>query len=381
MQNSSGALQYLEELRQENGKRIWSLKAFNRYLDAKARKMGIPLTGQFELTPLCNFNCKMCYVHLTTDQLADQKVMSVEEWKGLMNQACEAGMLHVTLSGGECLTYPGFEEVYLYLQDQGCDISILTNGFLLDDRRLEFFRQHKPSMFQITLYGWNDDVYERVTGVRAFTKVWENTKKAIEAGFYIRLVITPSKYLGEDILETIRVARSLTREVTINSTVFPPREETGRSSQRDNSDPDLFVKAFRLMNELNGINRKEINPEKLPPVGGPSHECNKCGLLCGGGHSGFVVDWHGDMMPCNSLDMIRADIRKDGFKEAWEKIQREVNSWPWVPECQDCAYYTVCHRCAGIMVMYAEPGKQPTEMCEQIRYLVQHGVMHIPDCD
>lgn len=381
MQGSLGALEYLKEIRQENGKRIWSLKAFNRYLDAKARQKGIPLTGQFELTPLCNFDCKMCYVHLSKAQLAGRKVVSVEKWKELMHQAWEAGMLHVTLSGGECLTYPGFDEVYLYLQSLGCDITVLTNGYLLDEKRLEFFRQHPPAMIQITLYGWNDDVYERVTGVRVFSTVWRNIRKTMEAGFYVKLVITPSKYLGEDSLETFRIARGLTTEVTINSTVFPPREETGRAEQQDNPDKDLYVRLFKQMHELNGKEIKEIEPEKLPPAGGPSHKCEKCGLLCGGGHSGFVVDWQGNMMPCNSLDMIRSDIQKEGFKESWAIIQQGVNSWPWVPECQGCAYYKVCHRCAGIMIMYAEPGKQPKEMCEQIRYLAQRGVVHIPECD
>lgn len=381
MQDSSSAVQFLRELREENGKRIWSLKSFNRYLSSKAREMGVPLTGQFELTPLCNFSCRMCYVHLNADQLNGRSLLSVETWKDVMRQAKEAGMLHTTLSGGECLTYPGFDELYLYLQDMGCDLSVMTNGYLLDDKRIEFFRQHKPSMIQVSLYGWNDDVYERVTGVRAFSTVWENVQKAIEAGFYVRLVVTPSTYLGEDVLETIRIAKSVTRDADINSTVFAPREETGRSHQRDLSDRDLLVRLYRYMRELDGLQTKSIDPEKLPPAGGPSHECDKCGLMCGGGNSGFVVDWKGNMMPCNILHKVTADILKVGFREAWNQIHERAQNWPRVPECQGCAYHDVCHKCAGIMSQYAEPGKQPVEMCEQIRYFVQNGLMYIPECD
>ncbi len=380
MQGSSDVTQFLEELRMENGRHIWSLKSFNRYLDRKAREMGVPLTGQFELTPLCNLNCKMCYVHLAADQMK-QVVLPVETWKNIMYQAWKEGMLHVTLSGGECLTYPGFDELYLYLQNLGCDISILTNGYLLDEKRISFLLKHKPSMIQVTLYGWNDDVYERVTGKRAFTKVAENIQNAVKAGLFVRLVVSPSKYLGEDVLETIRVARSFTREVVINSTIFPPREETGRSDQRDSVDMDLYVRIFRLMKELDGLDTKEIDPNVLPQPGGSDHECDQCGLLCGGGRSGFAVDWKGNLMPCNGLDMIQASVLDGGFREAWKKIHREVTAWPCVPECRGCAYFEVCHRCAAIMIMYAERGKQPVQMCEQIRYLVQHGVMHIPDCE
>ena len=35
------------------------------YLHARACRSGTPLAGNFELTARCNFNCKMCYVHLT----------------------------------------------------------------------------------------------------------------------------------------------------------------------------------------------------------------------------------------------------------------------------------------------------------------------------
>ena len=381
MQEPSNAAEFLEELGRQNGKKVQSFKSLSRYLDAKAREKGVPICGQFELTPLCNFSCRMCYVHLEADQLAGRAVLSVEQWKDIMRQAWEAGMVHVTLTGGECLAYPGFEELFLYLHSLGCDVSILTNGYLLDDRRIDFFRKHEPAMIQITLYGWNDDVYERVTGRRAFGTVAENARRAAEAGLNVELVVTPSNYLGEDVLETIRAAKDITRQVTLNSELFPPREETGRSRQQDNPDADMYIRMRRLLNELNGRETREIDPEKLPPAGGPFHECDQCGLECGGGRSGFVVDWKGTLMPCNRLDMIRAYPMKEGFREAWSRVHREAASWPRVPECVGCAYRKVCNNCAATKLRYAEPGKQPTEMCEMIRYYVRHGVMRIPECD
>ena len=38
------------------------------YLHARACRSGTPLAGNFELTARCNFNCKMCYVHLTAEE-------------------------------------------------------------------------------------------------------------------------------------------------------------------------------------------------------------------------------------------------------------------------------------------------------------------------
>lgn len=381
MQEPVNGITFLEELSKKAGREVDDFKTLSRFLNAKAAEKGVPIFGQFELTPLCNFDCKMCYVHLEADQLAGRKLLPVETWKGLMHQAWEMGMMHVNLTGGECLTYPGLEELFLYLHSLGCDVSILTNGYLLDDRWIEFFRQHNPAMIQITLYGWNDDVYERVSGRRAFGKVAENARRAIDAGLNVSLTMTPNRYLGEDALETVRFGRSLSRGFSINSDVFPPREETGRSQQRDDPDADHYVRIHRLLNELNGLETKEIEAEKLPPAGGPSHQCDGCGLQCGGGRSGFVINWKGTLMPCNRLDMIHADPLKEGFKAAWTRINREANSWPRVPECEGCAYSGVCNNCAANMLQFAEPGKQPTGLCELTKYYVRHGIKRIPECE
>ena len=51
-----------------------------RFLDFRAREEAIPLTGTFELTPLCNLDCKMCYVHLNASQMQGAKLLSTDEW-------------------------------------------------------------------------------------------------------------------------------------------------------------------------------------------------------------------------------------------------------------------------------------------------------------
>ena len=380
MEKPANGFELLEKLREQNGKKIQNFKALSNFLDFKAREKGIPVHCQFELTPLCNFNCRMCYVHLKPEQLSES-ILSVSEWKDLMHQAWEAGMIHVTLTGGECLAYPGFDELFLYLHSLGCDVSVLTNGYLLNDERIRFFKEHPPAFIQITLYGWNEDVYERVTGQRAFTTVIENAQKAIEAGLPVSINVTPSVYLGEDVLETIRIGMKLSKAFTVNGSLFSPREETGRSDQQDTSETDLYIRIYRLINELNGTENREVDDDKLLPAGGPFHECTECGLRCGGGRSSYVLNWKGTMMPCNRMDIIHADARAEGIKQAWAKVNHEASNWPRVPECKDCPYDRVCNNCAGNMLRYAEPGKQPLELCEQAREYVKHGVRNVPDCD
>ena len=383
MKEPSNAFEFLDYLREKNGKEIQRFSNVTRYIGMKAREKGIPVSAQFELTPLCNFSCKMCYVHLDADQLKGQKVLATDTWKDLMHQAWEAGMITATLTGGECLAYPGFDELFLYLHSLGCQVAVLTNGFLLDDRRIQFFKEHMPYRIQVTLYGWNEDVYERVTGQRAFTKVTENIHKAIEAGLPISINVTPNNFLGEDVFETIRVAKSMGQSVTVNSCIFAPRDETGRSGQQDDPETDMYIRIYRLLDEIDGRKTLEIDRGKLPPEGGKNPDELKRGLLCGGGRSGFIINWKGMMVPCNRMEMLHADPLKEGVKEAWKKVNQAANNWPVYSGCIGCVYADVCNICAGNQIRFAEPGEKPEQLCEQTKRFVCSGVRLLRDgeCD
>lgn len=373
--------EYLKQLAEKKEKKHHSFQDYYLYLDDKARKKGIPIHGTFELTPLCNFDCKMCYVHLTKEQMQEKPLLTVEQWKEIIHQAWEAGMIRATLTGGECLTYPGFKEIYLYLRSLGCEISVLTNGSLINEEWIRFFQENKPLIIQITLYGQNEEVYEKVTGKRSFTKVAENIRLMLEKELPVTISVTPNKYMGRDVFETIRFGKSFDRGVQVNNFLMNPRTETGRSGQHDDLDIGLYAKIWKLLDENTGETIKEIPEDSLPPIGGSVHECDLCGLECGGGRSGFNIDWKGAMHPCNLFTYIESYPLEIGFTEAWKQINQVVESWPRVPECEGCAYSTVCSKCAARMLQYVKPGKQPVPMCGEVRYLVQHGAWHIPDCD
>ena len=381
MEAPASGVEFLAELRERGLKKKPNFRDLTRYFEQKARKKGIPIGGQFELTPLCNLNCRMCYVHLTPEQLQGHSILSVPEWQKIMHQAFEAGMITASLTGGECLAYPGFDELYLYLHSLGCEICVLTNGVLLDEKRIQFFQEHKPADIQITLYGWNDDVYERVTGKRVFETVARNIRMLLEAKLHFTITITPSVYLGEDALETVRFARSLTRNVSINSMIFTPREETGRAGQADDPELDLYVRIYRLLDELNGQEPREIPLEQLPVPGGTCHTCSECGIKCGGGRSAFSVDWKGTLRACSRLDEVMGHPLEEGFRNVWTRINHWANNLPRVPECNGCAYEGICDNCAANVAIFTELGKQPTELCKRTMYLVQHGVRHLPECD
>lgn len=60
-------------------------------IQEKTREADIPYIGNFELTPLCNLDCKMCYVHLQDPSVRHR----------IIQQAIDEGMMEALLTGGE----------------------------------------------------------------------------------------------------------------------------------------------------------------------------------------------------------------------------------------------------------------------------------------
>ena len=68
-----------------------------------------PFSLTLEMTPLCNFNCPMCYVHLSRAEMEKRgKPLSAAQWLEITRQFAEMGLVAVNLSGGEPLTRPDF---------------------------------------------------------------------------------------------------------------------------------------------------------------------------------------------------------------------------------------------------------------------------------
>ena len=203
----------------------------------------------------------------------------------------------------------------------------------------------------------------------------------MKVGLPVSLTITPSRYLGEDALETLRTAYELTGNVAINPILSSPREETGRTGAGDDAELDLYVRLYRLLAELKGEKPGEDFEGILPEAGGPYHECKECGIRCGAGRSSFSINWKGIMTFCSSLECLQCNPLEDGFLNAWKKLNRAARNWPTAPECNGCAYRSVCISCAAYENQFAEPGKQPLPLCERTKSFVRHGIWSIPVCE
>ena len=343
------------------------------YQERKARDKGIPLYGQFELTPFCNLDCKMCYVHLNPDQLNDNKVLSVEQWKSIMAQAHAEGMMNATLTGGECLIYPGFDELYLYLRSMGIQASIKTNGVLLNKERFDFFKRYPPKGITVSIYGSSNEVYYRLTGHAAFDVVYSNLVQLKDADYPVSIAITPSRYIYEDIGHILEIVNNLGFPYLMNMALVQPRPETGRVIC------DISLDEYIAIRKL--VKKADFEPldptEEAEMQQEENHEILSAGIKCGAGRSLFNVDWKGQMSGCDNLHMSKVSLMDNSFSTAWKAINQAVLTYNLPMECNRCAYEKVCFNCAAFRSDRDKPDHCNQQLCERTKRLVREGFLHI----
>ncbi len=349
-------------------------KYIYRYLDSKARVKGIPISGSFELTPLCNLDCKMCYVHLNNSQFRNTQLLSINTWKKIIDQAYEAGMLKASLTGGECLTYPGFDEIYLYLYSLGIRPAVLSNGVLIDSKRIDFFKQNPPRRIQITLYGGSEKAYETVTGSKVFNIVYQNLIMMRDAKLPIAISITPSAFMKHDMRSLIETAESLSIPYFINSALKPPRENTGRTKQ--DLTTEEYIELYKIKNEISKTPIEDVDIFELPDE---NHTDKKIyGLRCGAGRSGFSITYDGSMCPCFSMYDIKVQPLEIGFQAAWKQLNSIVNKYPIPAECVECIYHRVCLICPAMHANASVIGHCDTRICERTKKMIRAGIITMP---
>jgi len=346
----------LEDLDREGIEGYQRKQLADRFMMRKARMNGRPYCASFELTPLCNFNCKMCYMHLTEKQLSKEgRLLSTDEWISIINQAVNAGVMAVDVTGGECLTHPGFKDIYRYLAGRGVRISVLTNGQLVTDEMIDFFKVYPPSVVQISLYGSSPEAYLHVTGRDAFQDVMDAIDRLKAANIPCKITMTPNRFMQNDTVQLLDLLHSLEVEYDIAFGTLSARPET----ERDIADYIVDNQVYREIKNLEMQYREQDRCNKPVDVIRPyafriKDEVEFKGLPCYAGGSSFHINWKGEMTPCIPYYSVAHSVLNGRLNEAWEWIKHMTAEYAYPDECKFCSYRDVCSVCpaertAGIL--------------------------------
>lgn len=346
----------------------------------KASQRKIPLSGTFELSPVCNFACRMCYVRKTPQEVAahPRPLMALDQWLEIAREARDAGMLYLLLTGGEPFLWPGFWELYEQLTRMGFLISINSNGSLIDEAAISRLRENPPTRINITLYGAGDETYQRLCGVPGvFSRVDRAITGLKAAGVLVKLNCSLTPHNACDLEAMNRYAQERGLILETNTYMFPPLRRdsamVGRNERFTPSEAAYYhLKRYlyqygeeQYRNYLEGVLHGMVEPPGLDeycvdPLDGK--------VRCRAGKAAFWITWDGYMTPCGMMPKPGVDLTGKSFSETWTELTEISEALTLSGVCAKCPNQRMCHSCAAMAM--AETGSAagiPHYLCEVVQ--------------
>ena len=341
------------------------------YLYRKATAAGVPLSGTFELTPVCNMDCKMCYVRMSAQaQRAIAPLADADRWLSLAQQAKDAGMLYLLLTGGEPFLHPQFRQILEGLHKMGLLVTINTNGTMIDEDTINWLKNCPPMRINISLYGASDKTYSRLCGnPKGFTQVTKAIRLLQEAGITVKLNCSLTPYNAKDLKKMVAFAKQNHLVMQIATYMFPPiRKDSAMVGQNDRFSPEEAAYYMAYADYLT-LGAERFLAQKIPSVHCHTDEsCDQSGdgVRCRAGKCSFWVTWQGNMLPCGMFPAdIGANVFNQNFNTIWEQTKKDTAQIRLPGQCTDCTAKDTCRACAAMVI--AETGcfnKLPQYRCD-----------------
>ncbi|UGV25660.1 pyrroloquinoline quinone biosynthesis protein PqqE [Rhodopseudomonas boonkerdii] len=148
-----------------------------------AETYGIPLAVLAELTHRCPLQCPYCSNPVELDRANSE--LTTEEWKKVLSELAEIGVLQIHFSGGEPTARKDIVELVQHATDVGLYSNLITSAVLLTREKLEALADAGLYHVQISFQGNEPVVADRVGGYRG------GHAKKIEAARWTRALDLP----------------------------------------------------------------------------------------------------------------------------------------------------------------------------------------------
>ncbi|MCK4916604.1 MAG: radical SAM protein [Candidatus Omnitrophica bacterium] len=296
-----------------------------------------------ELSRECNNFCMYCF---TNAGKAVDNELSISEIKKVIREGKDIGIKQVVIvGGGEPLLYKGLEEIIDFIKNNDLEIIILTNGLLLDTKKLDYFYKNKVHII-IKLNAINDgQIHDYLVGKNgSFKKVQKVISSVLKKGY--GLLNNPKVAIESIICKTNIQEISVIWRWARNNNILPIMElitPQGRASKMK----DLFLskeEANKLFFQLSEIDKNEYNYEwiPVPPI---------AGFFCRRNDYSCYITSCGDVFPCSGIDISIGNVRNESLLQILEDstlIKKLRKSDEYLEgECGRCILKGKCYGCRG----------------------------------
>lgn len=310
---------------------------------SQAETFGIPLAVLAEITHRCPLQCPYCSNPVELERNASE--LSTDEWKTVLSELAQIGVLQIHFSGGEPTARKDLAELIQHATDVGLYSNLITSAVLLTKDKLAALADAGLSHVQISFQGSEHIVADRVAGLKnAHAKKIEAAGWARQLGlpltvnavmhrqnlFQLPEIIQMAVDLDADRLEVANVQYygwALKNRAALMPTV-EQIEETSR----------IVEEAQERLKGILAIDYVVPDYYALRP--------KKC--MGGWGRQFFNISPSGKVLPCHAAETITGlhfeSVRDHSVAWIWQNSDafNRYRGTGWMPEpCQSCAFKEV----------------------------------------
>jgi radical SAM protein with 4Fe4S-binding SPASM domain len=350
-------------------------RKISRQLTYNASVLRRPLTAGFELTSRCNLRCKMCYVSSPKENSEKKaKELTAEQWIKLAEMARDAGVLYVTLTGGEVLLRKDFREIYEAISSMGFVTQIYTNATLITPEIASWLKEMPPYRVSLTVYGASADTYEKVCGVRSgYKNVLRGIELLQQEGINYEIKTTAIKDNWREFEAIGDLARKYGVRFGVVNYISPRREGCYSSPEEVRLTPEEVVEYEAAITEYDNkytdktIINEEYDESIIQMLEKPA-DYKENAFSCQAAKSSLWLTWDGRMTPCGLMSEPYALPLEIGFEKAWEELVKKCDEIPECKACSNCEIKNYCDRCPARRKLESGSYDKPASyLCETAR--------------
>ncbi len=289
-----------------------------------------------ELTYRCPLACAYCSNPVNLTDYGDE--LTTAEWRRVLDEAAELGVLQLHLSGGEPLLRRDVVELAAAANALGMYTNLVTSALGLSRRRAEELRDAGLDHVQVSVQADEPALSDRIAGTPSFGRKVEACRLVKELGWPLTLNVVLHRGNIDRVGAVLDLAEELAADrVELANTQYYGWAWRNRDAllpsraQLAAAEPVVSAARERLAGRMDVI---YVLPDYYSRYPKP----------CMGGWAArqLTVAPNGDVLPCpaaQSLPLPRASVRADSLERIWtgSPLFQAFRGTDWMPDpCRGC---------------------------------------------
>ena len=298
----------------------------------------VPYAVLAELSHRCPLQCPYCSNPLELERASGE--CTTGEWRRVMDEAVDLGVLHVHFSGGEPAVRKDLEQLVEHAAKVGLYSNLITSAVLLTEDRVKRLADCGLDHVQISFQDSTAELGDRVAGYRgAFEKKKQAARWVRAAGLPLTVNAVMHRQNLHHLEDTIAMAVALGAErievAQVQYYAWALRNRAAFLPTREQLD-----EAVRIVEEA----RVRLKGVLTFDFVVPDYYAKRPKSCMGGWGRQFInVSPSGKVLPCHAAEVIPGiryeSIREKSLADIWENSEsfNRFRGTSWMPEpCRSC---------------------------------------------